>query len=185
MTMEEIRGITVAEAVRRTAIRLGGQADTTDAIRHLLDLAGEFGDDLDRFLRFVSIGTGLDTIRRTSEAVSLLTLHAAKGLEFPHVFIAGCEDGLLPYRMFGDPGDVEEERRLLYVGMTRVKETLTLTYAEKRNLFGRTYNLPRSPFLDEIQPNRYRFIGMEKKSGKKTSQLGLFDLPPKGKRPSG
>ena len=89
-------------------------------------------------------------------AVSLMTLHAAKGLEFPVVFIAGCEDGLLPFRReasaFEEPDDTrqEEERRLAFVGMTRSKEELTLTHARRRMLRGRTTPQACSPFLAEI-----------------------------------
>lgn len=85
------------------------------------------------------------------EKVSLLTLHAAKGLEFPVVFIAGCEEHLLPLDAAGMMGDRQEERRLFYVGMTRAKEFLYLTRAERRQLFGKgMFNGP-SPFLADIE----------------------------------
>jgi DNA helicase-2/ATP-dependent DNA helicase PcrA len=82
------------------------------------------------------------------EKVALLTLHAAKGLEFPLVIVTGCEDGLLPLRLpgLGEP-DIEEERRLLYVGMTRARHTLLLTSARRRTLFGRTVENGPCPFL--------------------------------------
>jgi superfamily I DNA/RNA helicase len=81
-----------------------------------------------------------------------MSLHAAKGLEFACVFIAGCEEGLLPYSLFEGRGtDPEEERRLFYVGMTRAKRYLYLSYAKRRRLFGREYHLARSPFLDPIE----------------------------------
>jgi superfamily I DNA/RNA helicase len=79
-------------------------------------------------------------------------MHAAKGLEFACVFIAGCEQGLLPYSLFeGREADLEEERRLFYVGMTRAKRYLFLSYAKRRRLFGREYRLDRSPFLEPIE----------------------------------
>jgi superfamily I DNA/RNA helicase len=79
-----------------------------------------------------------------------MSLHAAKGLEFPVVFIIGCEEGLLPYQRNERP-DIEEERRLLYVGMTRAQQRLILTYAKNRYLFGQQMNNPASRFLDDIE----------------------------------
>ena len=92
-----------------------------------------------------------ETVDYNVEKVSLLTLHAAKGLEFPVVFIVGCEEHLLPLDIEGMTGDREEERRLFYVGMTRAKEFLFLTRAERRQLFGKgMFNGP-SPFLADIE----------------------------------
>jgi DNA helicase-2/ATP-dependent DNA helicase PcrA len=107
----------------------------------------------------ITLGTGSDTWAASSEKVSLLTLHAAKGLEFTCVFIPGCEDGLLPYTLWhvkkDEPTDkhtlLDEERRLLYVGMTRAKRVLFLSHTSRRFLFGREYALLRSPFLDPIE----------------------------------
>ena len=84
------------------------------------------------------------------ERVQLLTLHAAKGLEFPHVFLIGMEEGLLPHRNSIDSGDIAEERRLAYVGLTRARETLTLTLAGRRRQFGETQETTPSRFLDEL-----------------------------------
>lgn len=86
--------------------------------------------------------------RLEPEKVALLTLHASKGLEFPLVIVTGCEDALLPLRLPGlDTADVEEERRLLYVGMTRAKQRLLLTASRRRTLFGRTTDPALTPFL--------------------------------------
>ncbi len=85
------------------------------------------------------------------EKVSLLTLHAAKGLEFPVVFVAGCEDHLLPLDLAEMKGVPEEERRLFYVGMTRAKQCLYLTYASRRQLFGKTMFHEPSPYLSDIK----------------------------------
>ncbi|MGB2908879.1 MAG: UvrD-helicase domain-containing protein [Candidatus Aminicenantaceae bacterium] len=117
----------------------------------LQDMAREFGTDGAAFLKFMALGTGADTFRRRLESVSLMTLHASKGLEFRCVFIVGCEDGLLPYSLFDRLSDREEEKRLLYVGMTRAKKYLLLSHAGKRFLLGREYRLNRSPFLDRIE----------------------------------
>ena len=101
-----------------------------------------------RFLEAAVLGTEPDALARGAERVSLLTLHAAKGLEFPCVFITGCEDGLLPYTQPARrPADPEEERRLFYVGMTRAGTYLYLTHARRRLLFGRELRLPPSPYL--------------------------------------
>ena len=120
--------------------------------RMLAELAGSFGTDVGKFLEHVLLGSGADSYNRRSERVALMTLHAAKGLEFACVFIAGCEQGLLPYSLFeAAAADPEEERRLFYVGMTRARRYLFLSYATRRRLFGREYRLARSCFLDPIE----------------------------------
>ena len=86
------------------------------------------------------------------DKVSLLTMHAAKGLEFKAVFVTGCEEGLIPYTLYkGQKTDVDEEQRLLYVAMTRAEKFLFLTHAERRELKGRQWRLQRSSFLDKIE----------------------------------
>jgi ATP-dependent DNA helicase Rep len=84
------------------------------------------------------------------DQVQLMTLHAAKGLEFPHVFMIGMEENLLPHRNSIESGDVEEERRLCYVGITRARQTLTMTLARKRKQFGETIHTDPSRFLEEL-----------------------------------
>ena len=84
------------------------------------------------------------------DKVQLMTLHAAKGLEFPHVFLIGMEENLLPHRNSIDEGNIEEERRLAYVGITRARQTLTLTLAAKRKQFGEIFQTTPSRFLDEL-----------------------------------
>ena len=114
----------------------------------LAGLAAESGGGIDKFLEAALLGTEPDALVREAERVSLLTLHAAKGLEFPCVFITGCEDGLLPYTLPARrPADPEEERRLFYVGLTRAGAYLYLSHARRRFLFGRELRLPPSPFL--------------------------------------
>ena len=105
---------------------------------------------LDGFLQQISLLSDADSIRDEEGLLTLMTLHNAKGLEFPIVFILGCEDGVFPHSRALDEGGLEEERRLAYVGITRAMRDLYLTYARTRNVFGaRTYGL-RSRFLDEI-----------------------------------
>jgi DNA helicase-2/ATP-dependent DNA helicase PcrA len=148
--------------------------------RMLAELAGAFGTDVERFLEYVLLGSGADSYDRKSERVSLMTLHAAKGLEFACVFIPGCEQGLLPYSLFESAAaDPHEERRLFYVGMTRAKRWLFLSYATRRRLFGREYRLPKSSFLDpiaegllELQITASRAVGSQDSAG--TRQLDLF-----------
>jgi len=94
----------------------------------------------------------VDTIAFNTEKVSLMTMHAAKGLEFPIVFLTGCEKGLIPYAKDGiHTDDLEEERRLFYVGMTRAMDILYLTYARKRSIFGNIQKRQRSPFIEDIE----------------------------------
>jgi ATP-dependent DNA helicase Rep len=85
-----------------------------------------------------------------ADQVQLMTLHASKGLEFPHVFIIGCEEEILPHRVSIEEDNIEEERRLAYVGITRAKQTLTLTWCTKRKQFGEIIDCIPSRFLDEL-----------------------------------
>lgn len=147
------------------------------SLKKLLALADDYGKDPEQFLKFAALGTGADAYRTDIENVTLMTLHAAKGLEFECVFIVGCEDGLLPYSLFeGQESDYEEERRLLYVGMTRAKKFLYLTHAEKRFLLGREYRLKRSPYLDFIETGLIELSKSEykKREKREDNQLGMF-----------
>ncbi len=111
--------------------------------------AGDGEDTLDVFLQEVALVADADT-RSDEGLVTLMTLHNAKGLEYPTVFITGCEDGVFPHSRAIEEGGLEEERRLFYVGITRAMRQLYLTYARRRAVFGaQTYGL-RSRFLDEI-----------------------------------
>jgi len=145
--------------------------------RQLFHLAEEFGDSIEQFFDFVATGTGADMYRRDTENVTLMTLHAAKGLEFQCVFIVGCENGLLPYSLFEHKmADFEEERRLFYVGMTRAKHFLFLSHARKRFLFGRDYHLQKSPFLDAIEDQLVKRSEKEyrRTERREDGQLDLF-----------
>ncbi|MBA7641193.1 ATP-dependent DNA helicase PcrA [subsurface metagenome] len=114
--------------------------------RHLKPL-----DGLATFLEGVTLVSDVDGLDETGDAVTLITLHQAKGLEFPVVFIVGMEDGILPhFRSFDDPDQMEEERRLCYVGITRAKQRVYLVRAFRRSLMGgSTVNRP-SRFLEDI-----------------------------------
>lgn len=106
---------------------------------------------LEAFLETVNLSSEQDAYDEAADRVPLMTLHAAKGLEFPAVFVAGCEDHLLPHAGRSDePADVEEERRLLFVGMTRAQEVLTLAWARYRRIRGRLERCVPSRFLAEL-----------------------------------
>ncbi|MDK2918162.1 MAG: ATP-dependent helicase UvrD/PcrA [Candidatus Petromonas sp.] len=106
---------------------------------------------LEEFLAEISLTSDIDNLEEDQDSVVLMTLHSAKGLEFPVVFLAGMEDGIFPgSRALMDDNDLEEERRLCYVGITRAKEELYLTHAFMRTLYGRTNMNPVSRFIDEI-----------------------------------
>jgi DNA helicase-2/ATP-dependent DNA helicase PcrA len=105
------------------------------------------------FLQATSLLSDADTRRDDEGLVTLMTLHNAKGLEYPIVFIIGCEEGVFPHSRSVEEGSLEEERRLCYVGITRAMRDLTMTHARRRNVFGAaSIGLP-SRFLNEIPPD--------------------------------
>ena len=109
--------------------------------------------NLSEFLEEVALVADIDSVGESDNRVLLMTLHSAKGLEFPHVYLAGMEDGVFPSYMTimsDDPMDIEEERRLAYVGITRAKDDLTITYARQRMIRGETQYNPVSRFVREI-----------------------------------
>jgi DNA helicase-2/ATP-dependent DNA helicase PcrA len=119
--------------------------------------AGSEGATLSTFLQEVSLLTDADNEYDDTNRVTLMTLHASKGLEFPVVFITGMEEGLFPMaRAAQDKTDLEEERRLFYVGATRAEEYLYLTYARSRYRYGDRQPATRSRFLDEVNPDVVR-----------------------------
>ena len=112
------------------------------------------------FLDEVALYTDLDSQADSDNCVTLMTMHSAKGLEFPCVFVVGMEDGLFPgNRAMGDEEEMEEERRLCYVAMTRAKEKLTLTNTRQRTLYGRTSPAMPSRFLKEIPEENMEWLG--------------------------
>ena len=183
-TMERLKervdaGAPVAEVVEET-LRETGYLDALAAERTIeaqgrienleefvrvareYDVAGNTGEDagVAEFLQQIALIADADTLRDDEGLVTLMTLHNAKGLEFPIVFMIGCEDGVFPHSRALDEGALEEERRLAYVGITRAMRDLYITYARRRNAFGaESYGL-RSRFIDEIpreltdQPDR-------------------------------
>ncbi|MFO8058841.1 MAG: UvrD-helicase domain-containing protein [bacterium] len=153
-------------------------AELNKAVELLSLLADKWDRDLAGFLAEISLGAEVDTWDPRAERVSLLTLHAAKGLEFRVVFITGCEDGLLPLRWKKeDDSNIEEERRLFYVGMTRSKERLFLSRAVKRKIGSAYRKLGPSPFLKQIEERlleRIESKPLPKKEKPAAEQLDLF-----------
>ncbi len=133
--------------------------DRWDNIRELYTVAREYselspGDALAALLENASLMSDIDELDEHVDAPTLITLHQAKGLEFPVVFIVGVEEGLLPHRRsLGDPEELEEERRLCYVGVTRAQKRVYLLYTNRRNLFGSSSASNRSRFLEDIPPH--------------------------------
>jgi superfamily I DNA/RNA helicase len=176
---ESIRGKSVKNAIQDTIDRylVNKKAEHELSFKRLIDLADDFDDNLEEFLKFAVLGTGIDAYQPNMESVNLMTLHAAKGLEFKCVFIVGCEDGLLPYSLFNrQKSDLDEERRLFYVGMTRAKGFLFLSYAKKRFIFGKEFHLGKSPYLLNIEKELIELSKSEykKRETKKDLQRTLF-----------
>ncbi|MEU8239328.1 UvrD-helicase domain-containing protein [Actinoplanes missouriensis] len=143
----------------------------------LAPLAERVGDDLPQFLQQLETGAEVDALDPRAEAVNLLTLHAAKGLEFPVVFLVGCEDGLLPLRWPGStPTDDEiaEERRLFFVGLTRAQDRLYVSYSAKRSRHGSEREQAPTPFLDVIDSGLFERLGEAAPAKPKDRQLRLL-----------
>ncbi len=158
-----------------------GEEGWKEAWEDLVRMSVSFGSDWDGFMRSLVLAQDTDFLERKTERVTLATLHAAKGLEFSVVFIAGCEDLLLPCRIGAQKTDLEEERRLFYVGMTRACRLLYLTRARSRFLYGERRSSPPSRFLEDIPAKRLtriRHVGKGGKKGRRADpQMSLFKMP--------
>ena len=132
------------------------------------------------FLEEISLYTDIEEYNDGDDAVVMMTMHTAKGLEFPHVFLVGFEDGLFPgMRAIGDGEEMEEERRLCYVAITRAKKTLTISYARQRMLYGRTNAALPSRFLKEI-PEDY----MQRKGGYQSRMQSQYSYGNRAAQPT-
>jgi uncharacterized protein (TIGR00375 family) len=141
----------ISDQTRLSGI-LKEDAQIQEAYGRLLEYAGRFDASVADFLAALALHTDTDAYLAEAEKVSLMTMHASKGLEFPIVFIAGCEESLIPHRKPDqDENDMEEERRLFYVAMTRAMKRLYLTRAKKRRIHGRLYDRHLSPFVADIE----------------------------------
>ena len=142
----------------------------------LVELAGAFGSDLAAFSNHLKQNTSATIYDDRAESVALMTMHAAKGLEFPVVFICGVEEGLIPYNAGRREYDLEEERRLFYVGMTRAMDKLILSSSATRTIFGKLSNQTESRFIKEI-PSRLltrTAWKAKKRKNKPAVQMTLF-----------
>ncbi len=118
-------------------------------------------EKLPAFMEWLALRSDLDTMGGDSHAITMMTIHAAKGLEFPVVFVAGMEEGIFPHAAGEtEPGRIEEERRLAYVAITRAEERLYLTYAATRRMYGSVQAYPRSRFVNEIPEQDVEAIGV-------------------------
>jgi len=173
-TMEELRiekdTKLISELIKDTlqktgytkALELENTVEAENRIENLdefLTVAIEFEEQsadnsLTEFLEGITLSSDLDGMEDAENSVTLMTLHSAKGLEFPVVFLVGMEEGIFPgYKSIGEPKDLEEERRLCYVGITRAKEKLFMTCAKQRTIFGSTSYNGISRFIKEIPAN--------------------------------
>ena len=170
-TIEDLRNkkdsISISQLIKDTlnqtgytkALELEGTVEAETRIENLdefLTVAIEFEEEsadnsLSEFLEGITLSSDLDGMEEAEDSVTLMTLHSAKGLEFPVVFLVGMEEGIFPgYKSIGEPKELEEERRLCYVGITRAKENLFFTCSRQRTIFGSTSCNAVSRFLKEI-----------------------------------
>ena len=135
-------------------------------VRELIAWLGRLHDEdpaqgLTELMGRLSLLTSLDTDKEPDQEVRLMTLHGSKGLEFPHVFMAGVEEDLLPHRNSLEEGGEAEERRLMYVGLTRAQYSLTLSFARHRRRYGEHVKCEPSRFLDELPPELLEWKGQD------------------------
>ena len=164
--------------------------DTIDAAGRLENIAELIGaateyDSLDEFLESVALVSDADEIENDGSRVSLMTLHTAKGLEFPAVFLVGMEDGVFPHlRSLDAPMQLEEERRLAYVGITRARQRLYVTHAWSRPLWGSTSHAIPSRFLSEIPAELVRDVGASTQLRPDPTRLVSSRLRHRGRGPA-
>ncbi len=166
-TKDQLENLTAGEVLSHiieqsgyvTELQQQGTDEADNRIANIYELYNavqQFQEDneensLEAFLASASLSSDLDNLNEEQQKVSMMTLHSAKGLEFPVVFLVGMEQGLLPHnRTLNDPLEIEEERRLCYVGVTRAQEQLFLTYARERRLWGTREPAVSSQFLQEL-----------------------------------
>ena len=149
--------------------------EAQEVLQRLRWLADDFEGDMSLFLDSLSLERGIDHTVVAGDRLSLMSLHAAKGLEWPVVFITGCEDQLIPCSLFGSK-DEQEERRLLYVGMTRARSRLILSHVRQRMFNGRVLKMQPSPFLDAIPQEICSPVERQwKRRARSHRQLNLFE----------
>jgi len=168
---EKLRYLVENTVIQKT-VQENSNSET--AYRRILDISKAYGVQTRAFFSAATLQTDTDTYDAKVERVSLMTMHAAKGLEFSIVFIVGCEDGYIPYRR--SDTDLGEERRLFYVAMTRAKNQLYLTRARHRRIFGKKTARIISPFVADIETRlrRHETTGKKKSQKDNQKQLSLF-----------
>ena len=155
-----------------------GNQESKEQLARFSRLAAGYNQRIDSFLKELALQSDTDLYDPASEKVALMTMHASKGLEFPVVFIVGCEDGLIPFKRPGtERVDEDEERWLFYVAMTRAKEELYLSYAKTRIVYGKTTQRSVSPFLMDIKEQLKQLHVQKKRPKAKDThkQLNLFE----------
>ncbi|RJO65100.1 MAG: ATP-dependent DNA helicase PcrA [Myxococcales bacterium] len=163
MTLAQLVPMVIEKTGYWAMLNAEGTEEAKDRIENLQGLVNEvvefarvYGEDatLDNFLERASLASDVDEFSESRERVALMTVHAAKGLEFPAVFLTGMEEQLFPHsRAMDAPEDIEEERRLAYVGITRARRRLYLTLARSRMVFGQTKATRPSRFLGDVSPS--------------------------------
>jgi DNA helicase-2/ATP-dependent DNA helicase PcrA len=146
--------------------------DAESRLENLAELVGVAQDfeTVDAFLEQVALVSDTDDMVAEESYLTLMTIHSAKGLEYPVVFLVGMEEGVFPHiRSIGEPDQLEEERRLAYVAITRARERLYVSHAWTRVLFGSSQYNPPSRFLDEVPVDLFEEVGTNRRSGRASS----------------
>jgi len=180
----------------RTELEAEGEIESQtrlENIEELINKAVSYTEEhehpsLDEFLEEVALVADVDRMDDSENRVTLMTLHSAKGLEFPRVYLSGLEDGLFPSMMSissDDKGEIEEERRLCYVGITRAREFLMITSARQRMINGETRYSKISRFVEEIPPMLLDQHKLEPRLGRKTDEYENSSLPWASQKPAG
>lgn len=181
LTISELIKLTLKKSGYTKALEIENTVEAQNRIANLdefLTVAIEFEEEfaensLEEFLEGITLSSDLDNLEEEEEMVTLMTLHSAKGLEFPVVFLIGMEEGIFPgHQSMMEPKELEEERRLCYVGITRAKENLFLTCSKQRTIFGSTSYNPISRFLQEIPEDLLE--GYEEAFGKVSNKEEMF-----------
>ena len=200
--MNQATSLPVAELLKQVTIDSGylaeleqeqdPQADARiENLKELMSVAKKFAgadveDTLDNFLSTVALVSDIDTADTEGNSVTLMTLHSAKGLEYPHVFLAGMEEGLFPHsRTLMNEVEIEEERRLCYVGITRAQRYLYISHAKQRMIYGNIVMYPPSRFLQEIPKSLLNDVNKPRTAPARPPVTGgITRLPPMPVRPA-
>lgn len=167
-SLEELRAAGVADVPASKPAAPAGPSPAVPATIAAAEIERTYGPlacaALPALMEWLALRSDLDALAGGSSAITMMTVHSSKGLEFPAVFVAGLEEGIFPhvagFASADDPGKLEEERRLAYVAITRARKRLFLTYAATRRTYGSTQANPRSRFMNEIPDEDVEFTGV-------------------------